>query len=273
MNKQAFKAAGINARVLTGLALAAVLLAVWQTGGIFLLALVAVVAAVGQWEFCSLFMPSQEQSVGKALAVTLGVGYLSLCWFLPSVPANVGLMAAGLAVACYNLCRWQQETALANLRRDGVLLASILYVPFLLAPTLYFSPMEQLLVVMVPAFSDIAAYFAGVKFGSRKIWPAVSPKKSVEGAIAGLGAAVLVCCVVGGFAGNAPLFYFVPLGLVLGVMAQLGDFFESGLKRATGTKDSGHILPGHGGILDRIDSILFASGTYAVACAFIPFFG
>lgn len=272
MDKQAFRAAGINARMMTGLILAAVLLVVWLAGGFFLFALVAVVAAVGQWEFCSLFMPGQEQNEGKALAVVLGVGYVALCWFMPEISANVGLTIAALALACHNLCRWRQEVSLSNLRRDGVLLASILYIPLLLAPTLHFSPMEQLLVVMVPAFSDMAAYFAGVRFGSRKIWPAVSPKKSVEGAAAGLAAAVLVCCVVGGFAGSVPLLYFVPLGIVLGVVAQLGDFFESGLKRATGIKDSGHILPGHGGILDRIDSILFASGTYAIACAFIPFF-
>ena len=95
----------------------------------------------------------------------------------------------------------------------------------------------------------------------------------MEGAIGGLLAAMAVCCAIGAAAGQASLPAFALLGLELGILAQLGDFFESSLKRAVDIKDSGKLLPGHGGMLDRIDSILFASGAYAVTAACVPFFG
>lgn len=108
--------------------------------------------------------------------------------------------------------------------------------------------------------SDSAAYFAGLAFGKRKLFPRVSPKKSWEGAIAGFIAST------GGFA--ALTHYFVPvlpighalaIGICIGITAQLGDLAESLLKRDAGVKDSSNILPGHGGALDRFDSLLFVA--------------
>lgn len=273
MADQRFSAAGLSPRLATGSALAVLLLAVWRLGGTPLFLLIATVAVIGQWECCSLFLPGAEYRRAKILAAALGAGYVAARWFLPQWPGQLALTAAVLILALHHLAGWRQEQALSRLRRDAALAGSLLYVPLLLAPALHFSPMEQLLVVAVPALSDMAAFFVGVRFGRHRIWPAVSPKKSMEGAAAGLLAAVLTCCGLGLARGSAPLALFVPLGLALGVAAQLGDFFESALKRATGVKDSGKLLPGHGGILDRIDSILFASGAYAVASSCITFFG
>ncbi|MGN1038307.1 MAG: phosphatidate cytidylyltransferase, partial [Mailhella sp.] len=131
---------------------------------------------------------------------------------------------------------------------------------------------EQLLVVLVPAASDMAAYFCGVCFGKHPIWPGVSPKKSIEGAIAGLAAAIAVTAILGATCGAAPIWAFALLGTGMGIMAQLGDFFESALKRAANVKDSSRLLPGHGGVLDRLDSISFCIGSYAVVSALYPFF-
>lgn len=273
MAEQRFSAAGLSARLATGLALAALLLVVWHLGGLALFLLVTVVAALAQWEFYSLFLPAFADRPAKILGLALGVVLLAQCWFAPAFPLSLTLTGAGLLLAVYSLIGWNKEHALAGLRRSAALLAGLLYIPLLLAPALGFSPTEQLLIVVVPALSDVVAYFVGVRFGRRRIWPAVSPKKSVEGAAGGLLAAVAVCCAVGSVSGAVPLGYFVILGLALGIMAQLGDFFESSLKRAVDIKDSGKLLPGHGGMLDRIDSILFASGAYAVAAACVPFFG
>lgn len=111
--------------------------------------------------------------------------------------------------------------------------------------------------------SDTAAYFGGRRFGRRKLIPAVSPGKTVEGAVAGVVGTVLVGGLYGHFIFDAML--AMPLGLgfglvagmVLSPVAQLGDLAESLLKREAGVKDSGTLLPGHGGLLDRFDSLFF----------------
>jgi phosphatidate cytidylyltransferase len=106
-------------------------------------------------------------------------------------------------------------------------------------------------------FADTGAYFAGRFLGKHKLYEAVSPKKTVEGAIGGLVASV-VWALLGcfWFLPSLPLAHAVPLALVAGVLGQAGDLGESLLKRSTGVKDSGTILPGHGGILDRVDAVI-----------------
>ncbi|WP_345789068.1 phosphatidate cytidylyltransferase [Pelotomaculum schinkii] len=106
---------------------------------------------------------------------------------------------------------------------------------------------------------DTAAYFVGTAFGKRKIAPVLSPKKSLEGAIGGLAGSVLTSCL---FAYIYP-FLSVPkmllLGLLVGLASEVGDLLESAFKRQAGIKDSSMLIPGHGGILDRIDSWLFTA--------------
>jgi phosphatidate cytidylyltransferase len=145
----------------------------------------------------------------------------------------------------------------------------------------------QILLLVFVLFSvwagDIAAYYVGKNIGKHKLAPVVSPNKSWEGAIASVVASVTVAFLImhfrpqitdfllkmGGsspdqraiFHGMAPplaLIHIICLGIATNVAAQFGDLFESALKRGAGVKDSGNILPGHGGILDRIDALLFA---------------
>jgi phosphatidate cytidylyltransferase len=104
--------------------------------------------------------------------------------------------------------------------------------------------------------TDTAAYGAGRAWGRHKLWPAVSPGKTVEGSIAGLAASAVVVAAFGRLFG-LELHSALVLGLLLGVTGQLGDLAESKLKRTAGVKDSGAVLPGHGGVLDRFDSLLF----------------
>jgi len=103
-------------------------------------------------------------------------------------------------------------------------------------------------------FADTGAYFAGRFLGKHKLYEAVSPKKTVEGAIGGLAASV-VWALLGSFWFLRSL----PVALVGGVVGQAGDLAESLLKRSTGVKDSGALVPGHGGILDRVDALIMTS--------------
>ena len=139
--------------------------------------------------------------------------------------------------------------------------------PMAYAVLLAWQPEPWLIYVMSTVWAgDTLAYFAGRAFGKHPLHPAVSPKKTIEGAVGGL---------VGSAAGGVgtvlvldlPMGIGPTLGLALlaGLVAQIGDLAESVLKRSSGVKDSGAILPGHGGMLDRIDGVLFALPVCAVA--------
>jgi phosphatidate cytidylyltransferase len=122
---------------------------------------------------------------------------------------------------------------------------------------------ELLLVLVTIWMMDTAAYFAGRLWGKHKITPAISPGKSLEGYIAGLIAAILSVAVFSHFLlPEWGLPAAVIAGTLLGLMGTLGDLFESILKRGAGVKDSSGLIPGHGGMLDRIDSLLFALPVY-----------
>jgi phosphatidate cytidylyltransferase len=114
-----------------------------------------------------------------------------------------------------------------------------------------------MLIVMT---NDSAAYYIGSAFGKHRLYEAVSPKKSIEGALGGLAGSL-----VGTMSAKFTFFLQLSLSdaiitaLVIGMIGQTGDLFESLLKRSFGVKDSGSIFPGHGGVLDRMDSILFAA--------------
>ena len=104
--------------------------------------------------------------------------------------------------------------------------------------------------------SDTFAYFIGSFLGKHKLCPAISPGKTIEGGIGGLLGSVGVVLAIG-MTLHMPIQHGLALGILIGVAAPAGDLVESALKRFTGVKDSGNILPGHGGVLDRFDSILF----------------
>lgn len=107
------------------------------------------------------------------------------------------------------------------------------------------------------AACDTMAYFVGIKFGRHKIAPLISPKKSVEGCLAGLISAVIASYFLG--AHYLGLSNSLIMGLIIGFFGQIGDLFESLLKRRFAVKDSGWLLPGHGGIMDRLDSASFVA--------------
>jgi phosphatidate cytidylyltransferase len=106
--------------------------------------------------------------------------------------------------------------------------------------------------------SDVGAYYTGRALGKRKLAPSISPGKTWEGAVGGVVAALLMADLAHfWFFRELPLKYAMPLAGIMAVLGILGDLAESALKRGAGAKDAANILPGHGGILDRLDSLLF----------------
>jgi phosphatidate cytidylyltransferase len=148
----------------------------------------------------------------------------------------------------------------------GVTVLSVMYVVFLgghlIALRVGFRPLlsRNLLsfYFLVIMGSDVAAYYGGRLFGRHKLAPTVSPGKTWEGAVAGMLASLLLAAAAHyWFFLNLPLKFALPLAAVMNIVGVLGDLTESALKRSTGAKDTAQILPGHGGVLDRIDSLLF----------------
>jgi len=114
--------------------------------------------------------------------------------------------------------------------------------------------------------SDSAQYFAGRAFGRHKLAPSISPSKTIEGALGGLIAAPIAAVLVGRLLGLAPAIdgFLAGTAALAAAAGMIGDLFESYLKRRAGVKDSGNLIPGHGGVLDRIDSWLFATPVFWV---------
>lgn len=125
-----------------------------------------------------------------------------------------------------------------------------------------------ILLLLITWGSDTIAYFWGIKYGRNKLWPAVSPKKSWEGAFGGLVGGLLGGLVAGLF-GIVPTLYGALIGVGGSVVAQVGDLLESAMKRECGIKDSGFILPGHGGVLDRCDSMIVLAPFLYLAISWI----
>lgn len=145
----------------------------------------------------------------------------------------------------------------------GFLIASVFYVGvgfyYFVATREATDGLLYIVFALVVVWStDSGAYFVGRKLGKHKLWPEISPKKTVEGFVGGIVIAVIAAVIfelIAGLDVNWALFLIVTV--VASVIGQLGDLVESAIKRHYGVKDSGNILPGHGGILDRFDSLLF----------------
>jgi phosphatidate cytidylyltransferase len=256
-------------RVLTSLLLLPLLGWAIYSGDPVLSIGVTAVAGLGLMEFYAMFWPGREKPAFKALGLffALGMIWAPLSW---SGAALVCMIMLGVAVSF--LIAHDRLKSPDAFKDSQTLLFGLLYLPFILRLFRTISAPEIGLVLLTTFAADTGAYYAGSFIGGPKIWPSVSPKKTWAGSLGGLCASALVCTAMGLSFGSAHWTSFALLGVALNIAAQIGDFFESALKRWRGIKDSGKILPGHGGILDRIDSLLFTLPLYCGLTALFSFF-
>lgn len=230
---------------------------------------VTIVAVLGLLEFYAMFWPGRSRAGWKIYGVTVAVG---IVWAPLAWPGTVLVCLAMLGATLAFLLAHDRGRSPSAFQDSQVFLFGLLYLPFLLRLLRDMSFVEIMLVLLVTFAADTGAYYAGSHFGGPKIWPSISPKKTWSGSLGGLLSSVIVAVGFGLAAGASPWMHFALLGAAMNIAAQTGDFFESALKRSRDVKDSGRILPGHGGMLDRIDSLLFALPLYCALAAVHPFF-
>jgi phosphatidate cytidylyltransferase len=179
----------------------------------------------------------------------------------PPVLADPGLLLVALALTAMALAMRERDLA-KSLPRAALLFIGIVYIfgCWRCAIGLHdLNPHWLMYTLLLNWAGDSGAYFVGRKFGRHKLAPRVSPKKSWEGAVASVATAVLIAgAYLVRFVPGVSLVTAIVLTAVVNAAGQLGDLAESAIKRGAGMKDSGAILPGHGGFLDRVDSTLFA---------------
>lgn len=229
-------------------------------------AFVLVAVAIGGYELMSMKVPSSLglRTWGAVSSVLFGYTVMNA--------AEAATLYAVVIIIVLGSMAWSllQDDPLHNAGvRVGWLLGTPIYVGGTLpavAMVRDFDPTGAwVLLTMVLAWgSDTAAYFVGRKFGKSKLAPRISPKKTLEGSAGGLAAAVVGAVIMSFFLPGMRVVDAIALGILGGAAGQAGDLFISVLKRSSGVKDSGGILPGHGGILDRVDALaLTAPATWA----------
>lgn len=256
---------GHSTRLITGLCILIMLgLALYFDGWVLFFVILATSLAA-QYEFYNMFWPSKRFMLPEKIAgLTTGAALILAVFLQEGTCSMFCVILACVFGAMSFLVRFGSGQENASFSQSMLLLAGFAYVPLIMQLTFGLDSLEVLLILLAVCSSDAAAYYAGTAFGKRKIWPRVSPKKSVLGSVAGLAACTLAVTLFGTFLLEESWLHWLFAGMILNIMAQLGDFFESALKRSIDVKDSGNLLPGHGGMLDRIDSFLFAMPTYVL---------
>ncbi|WP_409523488.1 CDP-archaeol synthase [Nitrincola sp. MINF-07-Sa-05] len=263
-------------RVITGLLIGpAVLAAVWWFPISWFALLIGAATLYGAWEwsnFCRYGLRERVVFV-VLIALLLGVVYGFLNEALVS---TVTLMAVLFWLAALIMVLRYPSSSFWSNQANKMLIGIAVLVPAWLAMTAIkaWTHGEFLILLLLALVwgADIGAYAAGKTLGKRKLLPEVSPGKTREGCVGGL----LVCVLVGvaySMLRELPLtatVYFVLLSLITGMASVLGDLFESMLKRERGIKDSGRLLPGHGGVLDRIDSLTAAAPVFLAGLYMAP---
>jgi phosphatidate cytidylyltransferase len=237
-------------RAIAALVLVPVAIAAAYAGGWIWLGLV-VLAAIGldvEWLMVvGAVRDARVVAVGVIMLVVEGAGLA-----FGRIGVSLGVVVLGVVVVAFLSSARRGWVALGLCYASAALVASVLV---RLDENFGFAAL--MLVLLVVWATDIGGYFAGRAWGGPKLWPRVSPKKTWAGAIGGFIASLGVAA---GFAalGVGKTIPLVLLAAALSSVSQLGDLFESAVKRAFGVKDSSHIIPGHGGLLDRLDGFVFA---------------
>ncbi len=255
--------ADLAPRVASGLVLIALALVTAFVGGhSFALFWLAASAAV-YWEW-------QHLVAGDRLALRFGIGALALAACVPlAVSGQIGAALAVVGVGSVGVLA-VSPSGLRVVAASGVAYAAALVLSVNVLRTSFPGGLESILWLFAVVWgTDIMAYFGGRLLGGPKLWPRLSPSKTWSGFLIGIGSGALAGAAVAPAPG--PYGHYIAVGLFAAALAQGGDLFESALKRRYGVKDASHIIPGHGGVMDRLDG--FVAAAVFAACLGVARFG
>lgn len=250
-------------RWLTGIVLAAALLLVIVLGPLELLAAVITLCIFGGvWEYNGIvfghgFLKEKIESLIFAILIPLVM-------FFGNAQLLVALLAFAIMVV-FIVFLWKVNETNVDISSVAKVIFGMLYIPLLTSHFILLRKLDNgiywiLLVLVIGIVGDTVALYAGKALGKRKLIPLVSPGKTVEGTIGLILGATIAACIFGYFLmPRISIVHFLILGFVAGIIGQLGDLCESAIKRNYGRKDSSSLLPGHGGLMDRMDSLIFVA--------------
>lgn len=258
----------LRERVLVAVIGVPVGIAVIILGGPFFFGFSVLVALLALHEFYTITRPYRPNLL---VGYVGGAGLIVSCYLL-----GLSGVVAGLAGLLLLLFFWAMRGGMGDhlVGRMSLTSLGVLWIAFGLAHLVLIRELDRGLALTILVFgstwlNDTFAYIFGRWFGRRRLAPRVSPKKTIVGAAAGLIGAVLFALAVKMYSPWLPAREAAILGLVVGLAGQFGDLFESAVKRDLRIKDSGRLLPGHGGILDRFDSLLLAAPACYWACVIL----
>jgi len=246
----------LKARVLSALVMGLVVLCATFAGS-WLFAVVSTVIAMLVWaEWVDVVCPNGDDRIRLLGFFFLGLVFLGAL-IVPNGTMPIVWAAATIAFAAASLILVGGLWSVAGFLYSGGALVALIMLRESAGTA---SGLVAVLFLFAAVWStDIGAYFAGRHFGGPKIATAISPNKTWSGAIGGLLAAVVAAIIAFAVAGLQSFVLAGTLAAILSAVSQVGDFFESWVKRRAGVKDSSHIIPGHGGVMDRVDGLVFAA--------------
>lgn len=252
-------------RIITSIIGIPLLIAIIAYGKIPLKIALTVVSLIGVYEFYKAVNPNNE------IKKINDIGYLFVIIF-PFVLAKFSLYSYFLFTAAFIillLTSMLLHHQKYNIKDVAITFIGFYYVCFLLSHVVMVRQREYgfifVWLIFITAWgSDTGAYFTGSAIGKHKLAPTLSPHKTVEGSIGGIALSAILCAIYGFCTmkltgASISIFGFILIGIIGSILGQLGDLAASAIKRYTGIKDYGNLFPGHGGVLDRFDSILFTA--------------
>ncbi|WDV47730.1 phosphatidate cytidylyltransferase [Clostridiaceae bacterium M8S5] len=248
----------MRTRIISGTIIGAVLLLLLYFGGVYLNTGIIVICLVGLYEFHKV-ITAYKLKPFKELNYIVSIIYLLLIMFLKSENYSIVLQATFILYTLVLLFIFLLNDNIKPMD-ISMNLFSMVYVVFTLSHMMFLSDSKFIWLVFITAWStDTFAYFAGNLLGKKKLCPKLSPKKTVGGAIGGMIGCIVSSILFGYIFKIDMILTLGLLGLVTSIFAQIGDIAASKFKRIAGIKDYGNFMPGHGGMLDRFDSIIFTA--------------